>query len=179
MRMLTFANRNTKEILRDPINLFFGLSPKSVLFTFPFPIREVRFHPFDILLRCDFTVITFITLGYRLIAPPVEFVLFQLMNPHTGGIALVVFVVDWNRLIVGDFCLVVFQSGKLLTGSGFSLGYTVAVVRVVIALHNKVFAATLALSEADVLLQHFCQLQLQHIFNGTTYISCADKHMVL
>ena len=31
MRMLTFANRNTKEILRDPINLFFGLSPKSVL----------------------------------------------------------------------------------------------------------------------------------------------------
>ena len=47
MRMLTFANRNTKEILRDPINLFFGLSPKSVLFTFPFPIREVRFHPFD------------------------------------------------------------------------------------------------------------------------------------
>lgn len=25
MRMLTFANRNTKEILRDPINLFFGL----------------------------------------------------------------------------------------------------------------------------------------------------------
>ena len=84
MRMLTFANRNTKEILRDPINLFFGLSPKSVLFTFPFPIREVRFHPFDILLRCDFTVITFITLGYRLIAPPVEFVLFQLMNPHSA-----------------------------------------------------------------------------------------------
>ena len=25
MRMLTFANRNTKEILRDPINLAFGL----------------------------------------------------------------------------------------------------------------------------------------------------------
>lgn len=25
MRMLTFANRNTKEILRDPLNLFFGL----------------------------------------------------------------------------------------------------------------------------------------------------------
>ena len=128
MRMLTFANRNTKEILRDPINLFFGLSPKSVLFTFPFPIREVRFHPFDILLRCDFTVITFITLGDRLIAPLVKFVLFQLMNPHTGGIALVVFVVDWNRLIVGDFRLVVLQSGKLLTGSGFSLGYAVAVL---------------------------------------------------
>ena len=25
MRMLTFANRNTKELLRDPINLGFGL----------------------------------------------------------------------------------------------------------------------------------------------------------
>ena len=25
MRMLTFAKRNIKEILRDPINLFFGL----------------------------------------------------------------------------------------------------------------------------------------------------------
>lgn len=31
MRMLTFANRNTKEILRDPINLFFGLGFPLVL----------------------------------------------------------------------------------------------------------------------------------------------------
>ncbi len=141
--------------------------PKSVLFTFPFAVREVRFHPFDIFLRRYFAVITFITLGDCLITPLVKFVLFQLMNPHTGGIALVVFVVDWNRLIVGDFRLVVFQRGKLLAGSGFSIGYAAAVVRVIIALHNKVFAAALALSEADVLLQHFCQLQLQHIFNGT------------
>ena len=179
MRMLTFANRNTKEILRDPINLFFGLSPKSVLFTFPFPIREVRFHPFDILLRRDFAVVAFITLGDCLIAPLVEFVLFQLMNSYSGSVAFVVFVVNRNRLIVGDFRLVVLQRGKLLAGSGFSLGYAVAVVRVVIAFHNKVFAAALALSEADVLLQHFCQLQLQHIFNRTANISCADKHMVL
>ena len=179
MRMLTFANRNTKEILRDPINLFFGLSPKSVLFTFPFPIREVRFHPFDILLRCDFAVVAFITLGDCLIAPLVEFVLFQLMNSYSGSVAFVVFVVNRNRLIVGDFRLVVLQRGKLLAGSGFSLGYAVAVVRVIITFHNKVFAAALALSEADVLLQHFCQLQLQHIFNGTANISCADKHMVL
>ena len=179
MRMLTFANRNTKEILRDPINLFFGLSPKSVLFTFPFPIREVRFHPFDILLRCDFTVITFITLGDCLIAPLVEFVLFQLMNSYSGSVAFVVFVVNRNRLIVGDFRLVVLQRGKLLAGSGFSLGNAVAVLGIIITLHNKIFAAALALSEADVLLQHFCQLQLQHIFNGTANISCADKHMVL
>ena len=179
MRMLTFANRNTKEILRDPINLFFGLSPKSVLFTFPFPIREVRFHPFDILLRRDFAVVTFVTLGDRLIAPLVKIIFFQLMNSYSGGVAFVVFIVNRNRLIVGDFRFVVLQSGKLLAGSGFSLGYAVAVVRVVIAFHNKVFAAALALSEADVLLQHFCQLQLQHIFNGTANISCADKHMVL
>ncbi len=31
MRMLTFANRNTKEILRDPLNLFFGLGFPLVL----------------------------------------------------------------------------------------------------------------------------------------------------
>lgn len=31
MRMLTFAKRNTKEILRDPINLFFGLGFPLVL----------------------------------------------------------------------------------------------------------------------------------------------------
>ena len=31
MRMLTFATRNTKEILRDPINLFFGLGFPMVL----------------------------------------------------------------------------------------------------------------------------------------------------
>ena len=32
MRMLTFANRNTKEILRDPLNLFFGLGfPMALL----------------------------------------------------------------------------------------------------------------------------------------------------
>ena len=31
MRMLTFAGRNTKEILRDPLNLFFGLGFPLVL----------------------------------------------------------------------------------------------------------------------------------------------------
>ena len=31
MKMMTFANRNTKEILRDPINLFFGLGFPLVL----------------------------------------------------------------------------------------------------------------------------------------------------
>ena len=31
MKMLTFANRNTKEILRDPVNLFFGVGFPLVL----------------------------------------------------------------------------------------------------------------------------------------------------
>ncbi|MBR5252392.1 MAG: ABC transporter permease, partial [Clostridia bacterium] len=31
MKMLTFAGRNTKEILRDPLNLFFGLGFPLVL----------------------------------------------------------------------------------------------------------------------------------------------------
>ena len=31
MRMLTFVNKNTKEILRDPLTLFFGLGFPLVL----------------------------------------------------------------------------------------------------------------------------------------------------
>ena len=31
MKMLTFANRNTKEILRDPLNLIFGLGFPIIL----------------------------------------------------------------------------------------------------------------------------------------------------
>ena len=102
--------------------------PISALFTFPLAVREVCFHPIYILLRCDFAVVTFVTLGDRLISPLVEFVLFQLMNSYSGGVAFVVFIVNRNRLIVGDFRFVVLQSGKLLTGSGFSLGYAVAVL---------------------------------------------------
>ena len=102
--------------------------PKSVLFTFPFPIREVCFHPFDIFLRRDFAVVAFVTLGDRLIAPLVKIIFFQLMNSYSGSVAFVIFVVNRNRFVVGDFRLVVLQSGKLLTGSGFSLGYAVAVL---------------------------------------------------
>lgn len=50
MRMLTFANRNTKEILRDPLNLFFGLGFPLVLILLlsaiqanvPVPLFEIR-----------------------------------------------------------------------------------------------------------------------------------------
>lgn len=50
MRMLTFANRNTKEILRDPLNLAFGLGFPLVLMgmlsaiqaNIPVPLFEIR-----------------------------------------------------------------------------------------------------------------------------------------
>lgn len=50
MRMLTFANRNRKEILRDPLNLFFGLGFPLVLILLlsaiqanvPVPLFEIR-----------------------------------------------------------------------------------------------------------------------------------------
>ena len=49
MKMLTFANRNTKEILRDPINLSFGLGFPLVLIlllsaiqaNIPIPLFEI------------------------------------------------------------------------------------------------------------------------------------------
>ena len=34
MKMLTFANRNAKEILRDPLNLAFGLGFPIVLISY-------------------------------------------------------------------------------------------------------------------------------------------------
>ena len=37
MRMLTFAGRNTKEILRDPLNLAFGLGFPLVLILWSLP----------------------------------------------------------------------------------------------------------------------------------------------
>ena len=50
MRMLTFASRNTKEILRDPINIFFGLGFPLVLLlllsaiqaNIPVPLFEIQ-----------------------------------------------------------------------------------------------------------------------------------------
>ena len=50
MKMLTFAGRNTKEILRDPINLFFGLGFPLVLIlllsaiqaNIPVPLFEIQ-----------------------------------------------------------------------------------------------------------------------------------------
>lgn len=50
MRMLTFANRNAKEIIRDPLNLFFGLGFPLVLIlllsaiqaNIPVPLFEIR-----------------------------------------------------------------------------------------------------------------------------------------
>ena len=50
MRMLTFANRNTKEILRDPLNLGFGLGfPLVLIFLLtaiqanvPIPLFEIQ-----------------------------------------------------------------------------------------------------------------------------------------
>ena len=50
MRMLTFAKRNTKEILRDPLTLFFGLCFPVVLIlllsaiqaNIPVPLFEIQ-----------------------------------------------------------------------------------------------------------------------------------------
>ena len=50
MRMVTFANRNAKEILRDPLTLFFGLGFPLVLLlllsaiqaNIPVPLFEIQ-----------------------------------------------------------------------------------------------------------------------------------------
>ena len=49
MKMLTFANRNAKEILRDPLNLAFGLGFPIVLILLLTAIQSnVPASPFEI-----------------------------------------------------------------------------------------------------------------------------------
>ena len=93
-----------------------------------------------------------ITLGHSFIFPPSKIVLGDLTSTNSGCIALVVFVVNWQSGIVGYFFSIILLGGKCLTVLRFAGRNAVTVFRIIIALHDEVAAAPLALAESDILL---------------------------
>jgi len=84
----------------------------------------------DVLFHGDLSVGAVITQSNDLILPFLESILFDLLDPDSGGVALVIFVVNWDGLVVRDPHLVVLGSGKLLAVTGFSLCDAITVVSV-------------------------------------------------
>ncbi|MBR6522608.1 MAG: hypothetical protein IKT47_08055, partial [Oscillospiraceae bacterium] len=101
----------------------------------------------DVLFHGDLSVSAVITQSNGLIFPFLESILFDLLDPDSGGVALVIFVVNGNGLVVRVPCLVILSGGKFLAVTGFALCDALTVVSVLVALHNKVFSATLTLAE--------------------------------
>ena len=128
---------------------------------FPVPIREATLHPIDKIFLCQLSVHTFISLGHSLIFPLLKIILKYSMSLNSGGISLVIFVVNLNGGVVRRFLFVVFKSYNILTVSSFTLCNSVTVVCVVIALHNKILATAFALSEANILFKHFGELKFK------------------
>ena len=108
-----------------------------VLFLPRFPVREGRFHPFDILLRCKLPGRALVPLPNGLTAPCVKVFLLDLLDLNTCRIALVVFVIDRKRFVVGIAGSVVFLRRNLLTGSRLTLGNTITIVRVIVAFAER------------------------------------------
>ena len=63
---------------------------------FLLPIRKAGFKPFFKFRKSDFAVGAFVTLCHRLILPLFEIGLFDLPYTHTGGIALVILLIQPN-----------------------------------------------------------------------------------
>ena len=83
-----------------------------------------------------------------LILPQFEFIPFESPALYYGKVALVVFLVDAQRIpsvVVFQFLQVRFLRRKLLAGTVFSVRDTVAVGPVVIALDDEIFSAAFAL----------------------------------
>ena len=91
------------------------------------------------------------------------------LNPR--GIPLIILTVDWQSLVLCHFLFVVFLCGEFLTASRFAVRNSVAVAGVVVAFHNKILAAPLALSEANVILKHLAQLKLKNFLRGRKAVS--------
>ena len=146
---------------------FFWLSRLSVW--------KERLHPFGEFLRRNLPVRAFVPFSDRLIAPGIEVFFFDLFDLHARGVPLVVFAVDRDCLIIRVARFVVFLCCELLAGLRSALNDAITIVRVVVAFHNEVFAAALALAEAYILLQNLCKLQLQNLFDRAKSISDANE----
>ena len=110
-----------------------------------------------------------------LILPLFEISFLDLLDSYSGSISFVVSIVNWDCFITGNLGFVVFGGGKLLTVTSFSFGNPVAVIGIVVALHNEIFAAALAFAEAYICFQHFRKLQFQNICYSSKLILDIQK----
>ena len=136
MRMLTFASRNTKEILRDPINLFFGLGfPLVLLFllsaiqaNIPVPLFEIQH------LTPGVTVfgLAFITLfSATLIAKDRSSSLLQRLytTPLTPMDFILGYTLPVVPIAIAQVCIC--YTAALLLGLEFTVGILYAVIGIV------------------------------------------------
>lgn len=128
---------------------------------FPVPIREATLHPSDKIFLCQLTIHTLISFSHSLILPLFEIILKNGVGLNSGGISLVIFVINLYGGVVRHFLFVVFKCHNILTVSCFVFGNPVTVVCAVIALHNKILTAALSLSKANILFKHFCKFKFK------------------
>ena len=121
----------------------------------PIPVLEATLHPTVKVFLCQLSVHTLISFGHSLILPLLKILFKYSMSLNSGGISFVIFVVNPNGGVVRRFLFVVFKRHNILTVPNFTLCNSVAVVCVVIALHNEILATAFAFSETNILFKHF------------------------
>ena len=121
----------------------------------PIPIFKATLHPIDKIFLCKLTIHTIISFCHSLIFPLFKIILKNGMSLNSGGISLVILVINLYGGVVRRFLFVVFKCHNILTVPCFTIGNSVTVVCVVIALHNKIFTTAFAFSETDILFKHF------------------------
>lgn len=104
------------------------------------PIREATIHPSDKIFLCQLTIHTIISFCHSLIFPLFKIILKNGMSLNSGGISLVILVINLYGGVVRRFLFVVFKCHNILTVPNFTLGNSVTVVCVVVALHNEILA---------------------------------------
>ena len=108
-------------------------------------VREAALKPFFKFRKGDLTVGAFGTLCNCLILPLFEIGFFNLPYTDTGDITLIILLIQRNGGIVRHFLFVVFLCGKVLAVTGFALVNAVALISLVVALHNEILSAAFAL----------------------------------
>lgn len=139
------------------------------------PIREATIHPSDKIFLCQLPIHTLISFCHSLILPLFEILFKNGMSLNSCGISFVILVINLNGGVVRRFLFVVFKCHNVLTVSCLSLGNSVTVVCVVIALHNKILATAFALSEANILFKHFCKFKFKCFPDVPEFLTCIRR----
>ena len=125
------------------------------------PIWKTTLHPNNKIILCQLTIYTLISFCHSLIFSLLKIILKYSMSLNSGGISLVIFVVNLNGGVVRHFLFVVFKRHNILTVPCFTLCDSITVICVVVALHNKIFTTAFAFSETDILFKHFGEFKFK------------------